>query len=230
MKTLTLILLLGTLLSSSAQLPPYRRNPATTNSPAGLTNVIRDVMTHYGLLMPQYSDTALDFSYSVLGPNAPSLVVTTNNGPIQGLAFDNNDILYASGRFPHNVAETNADYPNFYWVPHVHWTPVGTLDATHSNVTWRIEWEIATTNGLWNVRGTNTATVGIANNFRFYKTSFGAITNAVPPGHDAGIRARVMRPASVAQEYSTTATVLFDGLEIRVPVGNNVLFGHPTEP
>lgn len=183
------------------------------------------VMTNAVLKKPQWVDVTLNYAYSVTGPSAPSLTAVTNSSAIQALAFDNGDILYAIGQMPHNLAVTNSIFPNFYFNPHVHFCTIGTLNNTHSNVTWRMEWDLANVNGGWTTAGTNSVTMGVTNNFTHYVVSLGPITNAVPSEISAVFRCRIMRPASVAQDYSNSHDVLFLGTDLHVPVGNDTAIG-----
>jgi len=178
---------------------------------------------------PQTVDLFVNYAFSVTGPSAPSLATTTNSGPIKVLAFDNGDILYGQTQMPHNLAVTNSLYPKWIWDPHIHFSTIGTLDNTHSNVTWRLEWEIANINGLYNVRGTNSATMGVTNNYTHYMLSLGPITNDPPPSASAVVRMRLMRPASGAQDYSNDHDVLLDAFDLHVPVGNKNMLGTTSE-
>jgi hypothetical protein len=182
------------------------------------------------LLYPQWIDIPMNYGFSVTGPTAPSLTAVSPTSPIQALAFDNGDILYAQAQWQHNVASTNALYPEFLIYPHVHFSTVGAglPDATHSNVTWRIEWEWASINNFytnaWSI-GTNTATVGVTTNYFHYMATLGPITNTVPPGISAIFRCRLMRPASGVRDYSNNHDVILDSIDVHIPVGNTRVLG-----
>lgn len=175
----------------------------------------------------KWVDIPMNYAFSVTGPNAPSLTAVTNSSLIQELAFDNNDILYAQAQFSHTVAITNAAFPNFYFEPHVHFTTIGTLDSTHSNVTWRIEWQVAAINGPW-YSGTNSVTSGVSSNHIHYMAELGHITNNTL-GISAIFRCRLTRPASAAQDYSNAHDVLLDGFDLHLPIGNRNAIGSSTD-
>ena len=182
-------------------------------------------VTNLALTVPQWIDILANYSFSTTGPSAPSLTAVTNGSVIQELAFDNNDILYAQVQFPHNLAITNAAFPVFYWEPHVHFSTIGTIGPVNSNVTWRIEWEVASINGAFTNRGTNTATMGVTNDFTHRVLELGHITNSPPLGISAVFRCRLTRPASALRDYGTGHDVLLDGFDLHVPVGNAVAIG-----
>lgn len=185
--------------------------------------------SNYALFVPQWIGIPCMFGWSVTGPSAPSLTAVTNNSAIQELAFDNGDMLYATAHIPHTIAITNAAFPNQYITPIIHFSTVGTLDATHSNVTWRVEWEVSDVNSAWNRRGTNAATMGVTNNFTHYELTLGHITNNPPVLGTAVWRCRLMRPASALRDYSNTHDVLLDGFDLHVPVGNSIAIGNPND-
>jgi hypothetical protein len=192
------------------------------------------VVSNMYLLYPQWVDIPMNYGFSVTGPNAPSLTVVSPTSPVQGLAFDNNDILYAQGQWQHSVADTNALYPQFVIHPHVHFSTVGAglPDATHSNVTWKIEWEWASLNqfftNAWST-GTNSVTFGVATNYMHYLAGLGPITNVVPPGISAIFRCRLTRPASGLRDYSNAHDVILDSLDVHIPVGNSRVLGSRTD-
>jgi hypothetical protein len=189
-----------------------------TNSTATATN--------FALIAPQWVDIPVNYAFSVTGPSAPSLVVVTNNSAIQGVAFDNTDVLYAQAQFPHTIAITNAIFPVFYTEPHIHYSLTGvTIDSAHSNVTWQIEWDLASIGGYYSSRGTNTVTQGVTATGFHYMAEFGHLTNAVPPGISAIFRCRITRPASGSQDIGNGHIVLIDALDIHVPVGNATAIG-----
>lgn len=197
-----------------------------SNLYAGVTVVATNSITSYAEVtatnfvtsVPKWIDIPMNYGYATLGPSAPALTAVTNGSVIQELAFDNGDILYAQGQMQHNVATTNASFPSWYFEPHVHFTTIGTLDSTHSNVTWRIEWEFANINGGW-AQGTNTVTMGVTNNYTHYMLELGHITNNTLPHLSAIFRCRLMRPASATQDYSNAHDVLLDGFDLHIPVG-----------
>lgn len=186
-------------------------------------------VSNVALIKPQWNDFMVNYAFSTTGPNAPNLTAVTNGSVIQALAFDNADMLYAQCQFPHNIATTNALFPQFIWNPHIHFSVNGTIDATHSNVTWRAEWELASINQLWNTRGTNSVTTGITQNGFHYVVGLGPITNAVPPGISTIFRCRLMRPASAAQDFSNAHDVFLDGFDLHLPVGNTTILGSREE-
>ena len=181
-------------------------------------------VTNLALIKPQWVDVFCNYAWSTVGPSAPALVDVTNDFLVKGLGFDNSDMLYATCQLPHNVAVTNASFPQFYFSPHIHFDTVGTLDATHSNVTWKVEWDLSSINGLFSTRGTNSVTVGVDANYTHKLASFN-ITNDPPPGISAIFRCRLTRPASVAQDYSNAHDVILDGFDLHIPVGNAVVLG-----
>lgn len=185
--------------------------------------------TNFSLTLPQWIGVPCMFGWSIIGPAAPDLTAVTNNSAIQELAFDNGDMIYATAHIPHTIAITNAAFPSQYITPIVHFSTVGTLDATHSNVTWRIEWEVSDVNTAWNRRGTNSATMGVTNNFTHYELSLGHITNDPPLLGTAVWRCRLMRPASALRDYSNGHDVLLDGFDMHVPVGNSIAIGNPND-
>jgi hypothetical protein len=172
----------------------------------------------------KWIDVPMNYQYGVAGVNAPTSVAVTNGSPIEALAFKNTSILFAQGQLPHTIAITNSSFPRFYIEPHVHFDTVGTLDSTHSNVTWQLEWSVASLNGTW-VQGTNYCTNGISANYTHYIGEFGHITNDPPLGISAVFRCRLTRPALKAQDYSNLYDVLLGGLDIHVPVGNTNAIG-----
>lgn len=181
--------------------------------------------TNFVLLSPQWIDIPMNYGFSVTGPSAPALTAVTNASAIQELAFDNGDMLYAQAQMPHTIATTNSLFPSQYIEPHVHFSTIGTLDATHSNVTWRVEWELASINGQYSRRGTNTVTTGVDSNGKHFMAELGHITNNPPLTISAVFRCRLMRPASGAQDYSNSHDVLLDGLDLHVPIGNVTAIG-----
>ncbi len=190
--------------------------------------------TNYVTSAIKWVDLNINYALSVSGPSAPSLVSVTNPASgslIKQLAFDNNDELFGQCQLPHTSAITNAAFPAFYTEPHVHFDTIGTLNSTHSNVTWRIEWEWANINGGW-VRGTNQETMGVTNNFTHYILDLGHITNNPPMNISAVFRCRLTRPASATQEYDSTPnshTVILDAFDLHVPIGNQNAIGSSTD-
>lgn len=182
----------------------------------------------------KWVDMNINYSFSAVGATAPALTSVTNpasGSVIKQLAFDNGDELFGQCQLPHTLAITNAAFPKFYTEPHVHFDTIGTLNSTHSNVTWRIEWEWANINGGW-IRGTNQATMGITNNFTHYVLDLGHITNDPPMNISAVFRCRLTRPASATQEYDSAPnshTVILDAFDLHVPVGNQNAIGSSTD-
>lgn len=200
--------------------------PFTSQGTITATNIVTSAI--------KWVDLNINYALSVSGPSAPSLVSVTNpasGSVIKQLAFDNNDELFGQCQLPHTSAITNASFPAFYTEPHVHFDTIGTLNSTHSNVTWRIEWEWANINGGW-VRGTNQETMGITNNFTHYMLDLGHITNNPPMNISAVFRCRLTRPASATQEYDSgvnSHTVVLDAFDLHVPVGNQNAIGSSTD-
>lgn len=224
-RLLTLLLFLPTL--AFGQLIQTNTGPFVFQSSVVVSNTLS--ATNVVLATPQWNDLTMNYGYSSSGPSAPSLVAVTNNSVVQQLAFDNNDMLYATAQLPHNIATTNAAFPQWKFAPHVHFTTIGTLDNTHSNVTWRIEWEMATINSLWLNKGTNSVTYGVSNNFQHCVVSLGWITNNPPSGISSVFRCRLMRPASASQDYSNNHDVLLDGIDLHIPIGNTTILGSREE-
>lgn len=202
-----------------------------TNS---ITSLASMTATNFYTSAIKWVDMNINYALSVSGPTAPDLVSVTNPAAgslIKQLAFDNNDELFGQCQLPHTLAITNASFPKFYTEPHVHFDTIGTLDAAHSNVTWRIEWEWANINGGW-TRGTNQATMGVTNNFTHYMLELGHITNDPPMNISAIFRCRLTRPASASEEYDSAPnshTVILDAFDLHVPIGNQNAIGSSTD-
>jgi hypothetical protein len=197
-----------------------------------ITNNYNDtlVVSNMSLLYPQWVDVPMNYGFSVTGPSAPSLTAVSPTSPIQCLAFDNGDVLYAQAQWTHNVAVTNDLHPEFRIYPHVHFSTVGAglPDATRSNVTWQLEWEWASINQFYTnaySRGTNSGTFGVYTNYMHYLLNLGPITNVVPPGISAIFRCRLTRPASALRDYSNAHDVILDALDVHIPVGNVRVLG-----
>lgn len=184
------------------------------------------IATNFMTTAVKWIDIPMNYAATALGASKPELTAVTNGSVIMGLGFDNNDELFAQGQFQHNVAVTNTLFPDFYFEPHVHFTTIGTLDSTHSNVTWRIEWQVARINGTW-FSGTNSVTMGITNNHVHYMAEVGHITNNAL-GISSVFRCRLMRPASANQEYDSAPnshTVIMDAFDMHIPVGTTNAIG-----
>lgn len=177
---------------------------------------------------PKWNDMIMNYAATSLGPNAPALTAVSAGSLIQAYAFDNGDILYAQCQFPHTIATTNAAFPNFYFEPHVHFTTIGTLNSTHSNVTWRVEWEFSNIGGTW-TKGTNSVTYGVAANDTHHTAELGHITNNALPHLSSIFRCRLTRPASAGQDYSNAHDVILDGFDLHVPVGNQNAIGSSSD-
>ena len=190
------------------------------------------VATNLYLTVPKWIDIPMNYAYSAIGSplTLPALTPVTNGSVIEELAFDNGDILWAQGQFQHNVATTNAAFPSFYFEPHVHFTCIGAglPSPTQSNVTWRIEWQLANINGSW-ANGTNSATMGITNNHVHYMLELGHITNNSLPHLSSVFRCRLMRPASASQDYGNAHDVLLDAFDLHIPIGNTNAIGSSSD-
>lgn len=192
----------------------------------GITSLASVTATNFVTSAVKWIDIPMNYSFSSLGPAAPALTATYTGSAIKCLAFDNDAILYAQGQFQHNVAVTNAAFPDFIFEPHVHFSLIGaTPGATTSNVTWRCEWEFADIGGTW-TKGTNSITYGVAATNTHYMAELGHITNNSATPHLSSVfRCRLMRPESGGQEYSTSAEVLMDAFDLHIPVGNQNAIG-----
>lgn len=193
-----------------------------TNGPTTVSNLV--------LAAPQWIDVPVNYGGVGLATAAPTPVLASASTAVQVLAFDNGDALYGNVQMPHNLATTNAAFPQQYITPHVHFSINGsTPDLTHTNITWQVEWEIADVNGTYTTRGTNSVTTGVAASAgslnKHYTASFANITNSTPLGISAIWRCRLTRPASAGQDYSNAHDVLLDGFDMHVPVGNVTVLG-----
>lgn len=202
----------------------------------GITNLSNSatVATNYQLRTPQWVDVPVQWGGSGAGASAPTLTVASASTPVQVFAFDNGDIIYGYAQAPHNIAATNSLFPMQTIEPHVHFSVNGaTPDASHSNINWRIEWEIADIGGTYTRRGTNSSTnmlaLAASSLNTHYMADFGAITNTVPLGISAIWRCRLMRPALTAQDYSNAHDVLLDSFDVHFPVGNVTILGSREE-
>lgn len=187
--------------------------------------------TNYTTTAIKWIDIPMNYAFSIAGANAPTLGPVTNASVINALLFKNTSELFAQCQLPHTVAITNAAYPAQYIEPHVHFDTIGTLGANNTNVTWRIEWQVADIGGTWR-SGTNFSTNVIAANYTHYLAEFGHLTNNPPLNISAVFRCRLMRPNLTAGEYSpTTATadVVMDAFDLHVPIGNTNAIGSTTE-
>jgi hypothetical protein len=203
---------------------PHFRHVTASNI-TDLSN-FRMTATNYSLTAPQWIDVPVLYAFSGTGPSAPSLTAVTNGSVIQALAMDNTDILYAQGQFPHNIAITNAVFPKFYVEPHIHFsTTGGAIDSTHSNVTFQVEWEMASIGSYYNNRGTNIATFGVTTDGFHYLGELGHITNTIPSGISTVFRCRLTRPASALRDIGNGHLVLIDSMDVHVPVGNSTAIG-----
>jgi hypothetical protein len=182
-------------------------------------------VSNVALSRQQWIDLFCTYGFSVLGPNAPALTAVSAGSPIQLLAFDNNDILYAQTQFPHNIAVTNAWLPTFYFTPHVHFSVTRAPVGAASNVTWRIIWQLASINGSYGTQcATNSATAGVDAARKHYILSFPSITND-SIGISAMFRCRIDRPASASNDFSNDHDVLLEQIDLHVPVGTARIIG-----
>lgn len=228
--TIRLLLFLLAAFSASAQVYyPFSYLKSTEHKTIYLyaTNIYSSNITSSNMVLrtPQWIDVLCNYGYSTVGINAPGLIASASNSAISQLAFDNNDQLFGTAQMPHNLAVTNASFPSLYIVPHVHFSVDKYIDATHTNVTWQLVWQWANINGSFiSLQGTNSVTTGITQGAINYLADFTPITNNTA-GISSLFRCRLMRPASVAQDYSNAQDVFMNQLDLHVPIGNVVILG-----
>lgn len=215
-------------------------NHVTWNAQTGsaaLTNLANgnaSSMTNITFLVPQWIDV-LGNSQPAAGSADPVLTAVTNGSLILLPGYQQADASYWTFQLPHNIATTNANFilgtatNQWHIEPHVHFlvNGNGTIDATHSNVTWQLEWQVASINGTY-AAGTNTVTVGVAAKNKHYIAEFGAITNGGPYGISASFVARLSRVASGVRDLSpgaTTRDVCLPDFDLHTPVGNVTMLG-----
>lgn len=193
------------------------------------------------LTAPQWIDLSIPSSILGTAAGTPSDVAIGNVGTgigAKALAYDRDDYSYGNTQFPHNVAETNALFPNWYFSPHIHICPATNvnLSATGSNVTWRMEWELTPigTNVAGGMTGTNEVHFqfnGVNTNAGYHSlVSLGKITNNLGLNMlSADFRFRIGRSdINNASNYSSLKLPLMY-IDLHVPVGNKTLLGSRQE-
>lgn len=134
------------------------------------------ISTNLQLWFPQWIDMPWQIVWS--GGSAGPLQENVTN-LVKAFAFKWNDEIFAQCQAPHTLAVQDASrFPNVYYEPHVHYTinPTTTIDSTHSNVCFVLEWLQASINGAITC-GTNRITNGVTSVQTHYLAEFGHITN-----------------------------------------------------
>lgn len=223
----------------SASLDVYGSAIVRTNLTVGGTITATNAITatNFILITPQW----VDMIGTVLpgaGVAEPVATAITNNSLIKAPGYQLADEEHYAIQMPHNIAVTNSNFvlgtntTQWHVEPHVHFMTSGTIDATHSNVTWQIEWAVSEINGDIKASGTNTVTKGVTVNGRHYLAEFGPITNAGPWGISSVFNARLSRQSSGSQELApngSTRDVVRLNFDLHLPVGNVTSLGSREE-
>lgn len=201
------------------------QNPAGTNRILGTTII----SSNTAMQQPQYVD--LQVSTFALGGGANAPLFTAITGHQTGyMGYDTTpDFSYGTVQMPHNLAVTNADYPELVLIPHVHWCSpiVQAPDAT--NVAWRLAWRYTPKFSTNTLAGTNfvLASVGSHTNEPGFHvlTEICRITNNTASISD-DFSFRIDRVTTNNEASGRICLMYFD---LHVPTGNKTILGSRTE-
>ncbi len=197
---------------------------SSTTSPGNLVGNIT-------LSPPRWQDVIVSGVALRGGGTSPTRELVTPNSGIYGTGFAINEDSDFAGQVQHGVASTNANFPTFYYNPHIH-VSVSALTAPNTNATFVLNWQIAPVNSDYlgtSISRTSTVNfvVGLTNFHRL--VSFGLITNNVLQGADSLVfRGSIKRISTPAIANDITAKVIVDSLDYHFPfesVGSTAIFG-----
>lgn len=204
------------------------QNPAGTNRILGTTII----STNTALEQPQYIDLVANGQSLGTGGGAPTF--TTIAGRLTGyMCYDTTDFSYGNLQMPHNIATTNAAYPNLVIHMHIHWCVTNNLTvAGNSNVTWSLNWVYTPIDGTNSMSGSNSVTTmvqGVQTNAGYHiLTELVEITNnAATISGDLSFRiGRIVTPTFGADVAQKVALMFIDA---HIPIGNKTLLGSRQE-
>lgn len=180
---------------------------------------------------PQWIDVVANGYGFGNGANAPQLTAIGTPPGLQLMAYDTTpDYAFGNVQLSHNIAVTNAIFPNFYIIPHIHFCPTATIATDSTNVQWELVWEWSNINGTPSLSGTNHVEIGMngarASAGYHMIASFGNITNNAAT-LSSDFRFKLSRIAASARDISARVGVMY--IDVHVPVGNKTLIGSRQE-
>ena len=183
---------------------------------------------------PKWVDALAGGTSVALGSSAPTLRNVTGSWvsgvEAQGYAYAVGDYGSFSIQSLHVCASTNAEFPRFFYEPHVHVSPQA-IGPTATNVTFVMQWQTAEvfdsfTNMTTEIR---TNTIGFTNSAQHALLSFGNVTNNALQGKSSIVfRGTIRRIASASNDVgATTAQEPFvDSIDFHIPTR---VFGSRTQ-
>jgi hypothetical protein len=184
---------------------------------------------------PRWQDVTVSGVALRNGASSPGRKEVIPGTGVYGTGFDIGDDSDFAGQVQHGAASTNANFPEFYYNPHIHVTAPEIADP-NTNATFVLTWQITPVNS--NFLGTSISrtgtvfwTVGETNVHKL--VSFGSITNNLLQGRDSIIfRGNISRIATpvIGNDVpeSASSSVIVDSLDYHFPfdsVGSSAVFG-----
>lgn len=159
---------------------------------------------------PKWIDVAVAGTEARLGASSPQRTLIMEN--IYGQGWDSTDDADFTMQLPHGVALTNAWFPNFYFIPHLHISVIATNAG--ANVAFKMSYQYAKGDGafsqVYNV--TNFVSFTQTNTLKFLE--FTPHTNNALSGADS----LVIRGNIRCLTNTTGARVILDSADFHVPV------------
>jgi hypothetical protein len=184
---------------------------------------------------PRWQDVTVSGVALRNGASSPGRKEVIPGTGVYGTGFDIGDDSDFAGQVQHGVASTNANFPEFYYNPHIHVTAPEVADP-NTNATFVLTWQITPVNSNFlgtsiSRTGTVSWTVGETNVHKLL--SFGSITNNLLQGRDSIIfRGNISRIATPVTgndvPESASSSVIVDSLDYHFPfdsVGSSAVFG-----
>lgn len=182
-------------------------------------------------MVPRWQDTFVSGIALRSGGTSPTREEVTPNSGIYGTGFAINENSDYAGQVQHGVASTNANFPNFYYNPHIH-VSVSAITAPNTNATFVLTWQIAPVNSNYlgtSISKTTTVSWAVSETNIAKIVSFGMITNNLLQGADSLIfRGDIKRITTPTIGNDVSAKVIVDSLDFHFPydsVGSSAIFG-----
>jgi len=196
---------------------PLITNIAQTVVSAPFTNSGTITASNFVYTYPRWTDAvASGYSFGA-GLSAPDDIKVYPGSAITGKAYGHGDDMNFSVQAWHDLATTNALFPDFYFEPHIHVSR--NTNNAGTNVTFWMELHVAKVWGVFTnaiYRRTNTLT--LTNLYQHGILSFGEITNNDLSGRSSVVfEAFVERVNGGAGDVGNTHSVFIHSADVHVP-------------
>jgi hypothetical protein len=183
------------------------------------------------LTPPRWQDTVVSGIALRAGSSSPSRELVTPDSGIYGTGFALNEDSDFAAQVQHGVASTNANFPNFYYNPHIHCS-VSSVAAPEANATFVLIWQIAPVYSSFlgtSVSRTSTVSWAVSETNQHKLVTFGSITNNLLQGADSLIfRGNIKRITTPTLANDVPTKVIVDSLDYHFPfdsIGSTAIFG-----